>query len=55
MPRLFLTGELSGDPAGRDELVAAGVMVETVPGAGHNIMSNNAEAFVAAVSRDQSQ
>jgi pimeloyl-ACP methyl ester carboxylesterase len=55
IPRLFLTGELSGDPAGRDELVAAGVTVETVPGAGHNIMFDNAEAFVAAVSRDRSR
>jgi pimeloyl-ACP methyl ester carboxylesterase len=40
---------------GRDELVAAGVTVQTVPGAGHNIMFDNAEAFVAAVSRDQSR
>ncbi|WP_171171482.1 alpha/beta fold hydrolase [Streptomyces sp. I05A-00742] len=49
IPRTYLQGELSGELPGRDELVAAGVMVETVPGAGHVVMFDNPDAFVAAV------
>ncbi|MCZ4120450.1 alpha/beta fold hydrolase [Streptomyces sp. H39-S7] len=49
IPRTFLVGELSTDVVGRAELVAAGVGVETVPGAGHNIMFDNPGAFAALV------
>ncbi|MBB4893263.1 pimeloyl-ACP methyl ester carboxylesterase [Streptomyces olivoverticillatus] len=49
VPRTYLQGEHSGELAGRAELEAAGVEVRTVPGAGHNIMFDNPEAFVAAV------
>ncbi|MDJ0371444.1 alpha/beta hydrolase [Streptomyces sp. H10-C2] len=45
IPRTFLVGELSGDVDGRAELVAAGVAVETVAGAGHNIMFDNPDAL----------
>lgn len=47
--RVFLQGELSGELAGRTGLEAAGVRVVTVPGAGHNVMFDNPDAFVAAV------
>ncbi|ARX88701.1 alpha/beta hydrolase [Streptomyces alboflavus] len=47
--RVFLQGALSGELVGRDELVASGVRVVTVPGAGHNVMLDNATAFAAAV------
>ncbi|MFI9723391.1 alpha/beta fold hydrolase [Streptomyces sp. NPDC052396] len=49
IPRRYLQGELSGELRGRRELVAAGVEVETVPGARHNVMFDNPEAFAAAV------
>ncbi|MEV5505536.1 alpha/beta fold hydrolase [Streptomyces orinoci] len=51
IPRRYLQGELSGELRGREELVTAGVEVETVPGAGHNLMFDNPDAFVAAVRR----
>ncbi|MFD8999506.1 alpha/beta fold hydrolase [Streptomyces sp. NPDC059582] len=47
--RVYLQGEQSGELAGRETLEAAGVRVVTVPGAGHNVMFDNADAFVAAV------
>ncbi|MEU6573502.1 alpha/beta hydrolase [Streptomyces sp. NPDC046805] len=47
--RVYLQGELSGELAGRERLEAAGVRVATVPRAGHNIMFDNPDAFVAAV------
>ncbi|CCK31842.1 hypothetical protein BN159_7463 [Streptomyces davaonensis JCM 4913] len=47
--RVYLQGELSGELAGRQALEAAGVRVVTVPGAGHNVMFDNPDAFVAAV------
>ncbi|MER6068177.1 alpha/beta hydrolase [Streptomyces sp. NPDC001817] len=47
--RVYLQGELSGELAGRESLEAAGVRVVTVPGAGHNVMFDNPDAFAAAV------
>ncbi|MFH9086500.1 alpha/beta fold hydrolase [Streptomyces sp. NPDC017673] len=47
--RVFLQGEHSGELAGREGLEAAGVRVVRVPGAGHNVMFDNPDAFVAAV------
>ncbi|MEU0005902.1 alpha/beta hydrolase [Streptomyces sp. NPDC006314] len=47
--RVYLQGERSGELEGRESLEAAGVRVVTVPGAGHNVMFDNPDAFVAAV------
>ncbi|WP_046730378.1 alpha/beta fold hydrolase [Streptomyces humi] len=47
--RVYLQGELSGELPGRDRLEASGVRVVTVPGAGHNVMFDNPDAFAAAV------
>ncbi|MER6471233.1 alpha/beta fold hydrolase [Streptomyces collinus] len=47
--RVYLQGEHSGELPGRPALEAAGVRVVTVPGAGHNIMFDNPDVFVAAV------
>ncbi|MFD5847595.1 alpha/beta fold hydrolase [Streptomyces chartreusis] len=47
--RVFLQGKLSGQLPGREALEAAGVRVVTVPGAGHNVMFDNPDAFAAAV------
>jgi pimeloyl-ACP methyl ester carboxylesterase len=47
--RVYLQGELSGELEGREGLEAAGVRVVTVPGAGHNVMFDNPDAFSAAV------
>ncbi|MFD5862539.1 alpha/beta fold hydrolase [Streptomyces chartreusis] len=47
--RVYLQGELSGELPGRQALEAAGVRVVTVPGAGHNVMFDNPDAFAAAV------
>ncbi|WP_330456322.1 alpha/beta hydrolase [Streptomyces sp. NBC_00820] len=47
--RVYLQGEHSGELRGREQLEAAGVRVVTVPGAGHNIMFDNPDAFAAAV------
>ncbi|KRD02290.1 MULTISPECIES: alpha/beta fold hydrolase [unclassified Streptomyces] len=47
--RVYLQGELTGPLDGADELEAAGVRVVTVPGAGHNVMFDNPDAFVRAV------
>ncbi|MEU6270817.1 alpha/beta hydrolase [Streptomyces populi] len=49
MERVYLQGELSGELPGSEALEAAGVRVVTVPGAGHNIMFDNADVFAAAV------
>ncbi|UQI46626.1 alpha/beta hydrolase [Streptomyces sp. HU2014] len=49
IPRMYLVGEHGDDIAGRPELTAAGVTVRTIAGAGHNIMFDNPEDFVAAV------
>ncbi|MFC9927428.1 alpha/beta fold hydrolase [Streptomyces sp. NPDC127190] len=47
--RVYLQGEHSGDLAGSADLEAAGVRVVTVPGAGHNVMFDNPDAFAAVV------
>ncbi|PWI20968.1 alpha/beta hydrolase [Streptomyces sp. Act143] len=47
--RVYLQGASSGELEGRQALEAAGVRVVTVPGAGHNVMFDNPDAFVAAV------
>ncbi|WP_406166414.1 alpha/beta hydrolase [Streptomyces canus] len=47
--RVYLQGELSGELEGRQSLEAAGVRVVTVPCAGHNVMLDNPDAFVAVV------
>ncbi|MFF8880028.1 alpha/beta fold hydrolase [Streptomyces flaveolus] len=47
--RVYLQGEHSGELAGHQGLEAAGVRVVTVPGAGHNVMFDNPDAFAAAV------
>ncbi|MEU1406965.1 alpha/beta hydrolase [Streptomyces sp. NPDC005728] len=47
--RVYLQGERSGELPGRDDLEAAGVRVVTVPHAGHNVMFDNPDAFVATV------
>ncbi|GAA4054699.1 alpha/beta hydrolase [Streptomyces shaanxiensis] len=49
LDRVYLQGELSGELPGSKGLEAAGVRVVTVPGAGHNVMFDNPDAFVAAV------
>jgi pimeloyl-ACP methyl ester carboxylesterase len=48
--RVYLQGELTGPLDGADALEAAGVRVITVPGAGHNVMFDNPDAFVRAIS-----
>jgi pimeloyl-ACP methyl ester carboxylesterase len=50
IPRTFLVGESSEDVAGRAGLVAAGVDVVTVPGAGHCLMFDDPRAYAAAIS-----
>ncbi|MEV5971045.1 alpha/beta hydrolase [Streptomyces sp. NPDC051921] len=47
--RVYLQGELSGELPGADGLRAAGVEVVNVPGAGHNIMFDDPDAFTRAV------
>jgi pimeloyl-ACP methyl ester carboxylesterase len=47
--RVYLQGELSGELEGRSTLEATGVRVVTVPGAGHNVMLDNPDAFVAVI------
>jgi pimeloyl-ACP methyl ester carboxylesterase len=47
--RVCVQGELSGELEGRSTLEATGVRVVTVPGAGHNVMLDNPDAFVAVV------
>ncbi|MEW2626091.1 alpha/beta hydrolase [Streptomyces sp. NPDC048106] len=47
--RVYLQGEKSGELADRERLELSGVRVLTVPGAGHNVMFDNPDAFAAAV------
>jgi pimeloyl-ACP methyl ester carboxylesterase len=47
--RVYLQGESSGELEGRERLEKAGVRVLTVPGAGHNVMFDNPDAFAAAI------
>ncbi|MFJ8542293.1 alpha/beta fold hydrolase [Streptomyces sp. NPDC093586] len=47
--RVYLQGEYSGELAGHRALETTGVRVVTVPGAGHNVMFDNPDAFAAAV------
>ncbi|GAA2960058.1 MULTISPECIES: alpha/beta hydrolase [Streptomycetaceae] len=47
--RVFLQGALSGELPGREELIAAGVLVETVPEAGHTLMFDRPDALVRAI------
>ncbi|WP_205614434.1 alpha/beta fold hydrolase [Streptomyces dangxiongensis] len=49
--RVFLQGAHTGELEGRDRLESAGVRVVTVPGAGHNVMFDNPDAFAAAIAR----
>ncbi|MFD1271671.1 hypothetical protein ACFQ51_05810 [Streptomyces kaempferi] len=49
MARVYLQGELSGELDDRKGLEAAGVRVVSVPRAGHNIMFDNPDAFVAEI------
>ncbi|MFK4067004.1 alpha/beta fold hydrolase [Streptomyces sp. NPDC029674] len=46
---VYLQGASSGELPGHGELTASGVRVVTVPEAGHNIMFDNADAFVVAI------
>ncbi|WP_393099909.1 alpha/beta fold hydrolase [Streptomyces sp. LN325] len=47
--RVYLQGELSGELDDRKGLEAAGVRVVSIPRAGHNIMFDNPDAFVAEI------
>ncbi|MYW63522.1 alpha/beta fold hydrolase [Streptomyces sp. SID8379] len=47
--RVYLQGARSGELPGKDSLEASGVRVVEVPDAGHNVMFDNPDAFVAAV------
>jgi pimeloyl-ACP methyl ester carboxylesterase len=47
--RVFLQGALSGELVGREGLEASGVRVVTVPRAGHCVMFDNPDAFVAQI------
>ncbi|MGW8887534.1 alpha/beta fold hydrolase [Streptomyces sp. NPDC055749] len=47
--RIYLQGALSGELLGADGLMASGVRVLTVPGAGHNIMFDRPDALVGAI------
>jgi pimeloyl-ACP methyl ester carboxylesterase len=51
IPRTFLVGESTAPLTGRSELEAAGVRVLTIPGAGHNVMLDNPQAFAEAIAR----
>ncbi|GIH09924.1 alpha/beta hydrolase [Rhizocola hellebori] len=51
IPRTFLVGALSTPLAGKQELEAAGVLVVTVPDAGHNIMLDNPHGFASEIAR----
>ncbi|MEV6006680.1 alpha/beta hydrolase [Streptomyces sp. NPDC051976] len=50
IPRTYLVGELSEDLDDRDGLVAAGVDVVTLAGAGHCLMFDNPQAYAEAIS-----
>ncbi|WP_369211652.1 alpha/beta fold hydrolase [Streptomyces flavofungini] len=47
--RVYLQGAQSGVLVEHAALEASGVRVVSVPGAGHNVMFDNADAFVAAI------
>lgn len=47
--RVFLQGARSGELPGSEELMAAGVRVESVPEAGHTLMFDRPDALVRAV------
>ncbi|MFJ9037611.1 alpha/beta fold hydrolase [Streptomyces sp. NPDC102406] len=47
--RVYLQGARSGELRGKEALLAAGVQVVEVAGAGHNVMFDDPDAFVAAV------
>lgn len=49
MPAVYVQGERSGPVPGEAMLSAAGVDVRTVADAGHNVMLDNPDGFVAAV------
>ncbi len=49
MDRVYVQGAASGGLPGRDALTASGVQLVTAPGAGHNVMFDNADAFAAVV------
>ncbi|MER5946961.1 alpha/beta hydrolase [Streptomyces sp. NPDC001904] len=47
--RVYVQGALSGELPGAERLTASSVRIVEVPGAGHNVMFDNPDAFVAAV------
>ncbi|MFI8849937.1 alpha/beta fold hydrolase [Streptomyces sp. NPDC053499] len=49
IPRTYLLPEADGPLPGADALTEAGVSVVAIPDCGHNIMLDNAEAFVSAI------
>ncbi|MBA3293778.1 MAG: alpha/beta hydrolase [Geodermatophilaceae bacterium] len=51
IPRTVLVGELSDDLDGADELIAAGVSIVPIAGAGHNSMVDNPEDFAVETAR----
>ena len=51
IPRTFISGELGEPLRDAEGMVASGVRLERVPGAGHMIMEDDLEAYVVAVAR----
>ncbi|MFE9739947.1 alpha/beta fold hydrolase [Streptomyces sp. NPDC006477] len=51
LPRTFLLGELSRPDPDAEKAAGSGVPVIEVPGAGHNLMLDNAEGFATALAR----
>ena len=51
IPRTFISGELGEPLRDAEGLVASGVRLERVPGAGHMIMEDDLQAYVEAVAR----
>ncbi|MGW6420477.1 alpha/beta fold hydrolase [Streptomyces sp. NPDC055055] len=49
VPRVFLVGELSLPDADAEKMAALGVPVTEIPRAGHNLMLDNPDGFVAAL------
>jgi len=49
IPRTFIRGEQGEPLVGAEGLQAAGVRVVTIPDAGHMMMADQPDAFVAAV------
>ncbi|MBV2353714.1 alpha/beta hydrolase [Streptomyces sp. J2-1] len=54
-PRTLLYGERGEAPGREEELTEAGVRVREIPGAGHNVMLDQPEAFVRAVAEALTQ